>query len=91
VVQADALNRSRISTVVCIPLTSNLKWRDAPGNVFLTGKASGLPKDSVANVSRIIALDKSDLTELAGKLSKAKLELIVAGIDVILGRQERVT
>ena len=86
VVQGDALNRSRISTVVCVPLTTNLNWRDAPGNVFLSAKAAGLPKDSVANVSQIVALDKSDLTELTGKLSRAKMELVLAGIDVILGR-----
>ena len=86
VVQGDALNRSRISTVVCVPLTTNLNWRHAPGNVFLPAKTSGLPKDSVANVSQIIALDKSDLTEVVGKLSRAKTELLLAGIDVILGR-----
>ena len=52
VVQGDALNRSRISTVVCIPLTSNLRWAEAPGSVLLPARASGLPKESVANVSR---------------------------------------
>lgn len=50
VVQGEALNRSRISTVVCVPLTSNLRWADAPGNVLLSARATGLPKDSVANV-----------------------------------------
>lgn len=86
VVQGDALNLSRISTVVCVPLTGNLKWREAPGNVFLPSKVTGLPKDSVANVSQIVTLDKDDLTDTAGKLSKAKTELILAGIDVVLGR-----
>jgi mRNA interferase MazF len=86
IVQGDALNRSRISTVVCVPLTTNLNWRDAPGNVFLPAKTAGLAKDSVANVSQIIALDKSDLTELAGKLSRVKTELVLKGIDVVLGR-----
>ena len=52
VVQGDALNRSRIRTVVCIPLTSNLRWAEAPGSVLLPARASGLPKESVANVSR---------------------------------------
>ena len=86
VVQGDALNRSRIATVVCVPLTSNLKWADAPGNVLLTARSTRLPKDSVANVSQIVALDKSFLTERVGKLSAAKVELLFSGIDVVLGR-----
>jgi len=86
VVQCEALNRSRIATTVCVPLTSNLRWADAPGNVLLTSRMTGLPKDSVANVSQIIALDKSVLTERAGRLSAAKAELVLSGIDVILGR-----
>jgi mRNA interferase MazF len=86
VVQGDALNRSRIGTVVCVPLTSNLRWAEAPGNVALPARITGLPKDSVANVSLIVALDRSLLTDRAGKLARAKLELILAGIDVILGK-----
>jgi mRNA interferase MazF len=86
VVQGDALNRSRIATVVCVPLTSNLKWADAPGNVRLGARATSLPKDSVANVSQIVALDKSFLTERVGKISAAKVELLLSGIDVVLGR-----
>lgn len=86
VVQGDAFNRSRIATVVCVPLTSNLRWTEAPGNVLLSSKVTGLPKDSVANVSQLVTLDKSSLTEQVGKLSKAKLELVLFGIDVVLGR-----
>jgi mRNA interferase MazF len=86
VVQGDALNRSRIRTVVCIPLTSNLAWAEAPGNVLLPTRASGLPKDSVANVSQIITLDRALLTEEVGKLSKRQLELVLSGIDIVLGR-----
>jgi len=86
VVQGDALNRSRIATVVCVPLTSHLKWGDAPGNVLLGARSTGLPRDSVANVSQIVALDKSVLTERVGKVSAAKVELLLAGIDVVLGR-----
>ncbi len=86
VVQGEALNRSRIATTVCVPLTSNLRWADAPGNVLLTSRMTGLPKDSVANVSQIIALDKSALADRAGRLSAAKTELVLSGIDVILGR-----
>ena len=86
VVQGDALNRSRIATVVCVPLTSNLRWENAPGNLLLSARLTGLPKDSVANVSQIITLDKQLLTERTGKLSDAKLKLICSGIDVVLGR-----
>ena len=86
VVQGDALNRSLVATVVCVPLTSNLRWADAPGNVLLPTRATGLPRDSVANVSQVIALDKAVLAERVGKLSRVKTELVLAGIDVILGR-----
>jgi mRNA interferase MazF len=86
VVQGDAFNRSRIATVVCVPLTSNLKWADAPGNVRLASRLTGLPRESVANVSQIVTLDKSLLTEHVGKLTKSKLGLILSGIDVVLGR-----
>ncbi len=86
IVQGDALNRSRIGTVICVPLTSNLKWAHAPGNVLLKNRTTGLTKDSVANVSQIVTLDKTTLTERTGKLSASNLELLLAGIDVVLGR-----
>ncbi len=86
VVQCDALNRSRIATVVCVPLTSNLKWGSAPGNVRLSARLTGLPRDSVANVSQIVAVNKAFLTSRAGKLPRLKLELVLSGIDVILGK-----
>ena len=86
VVQSDTLNRSRIATVVCVPLTSNLKWGQAPGNVVLSAKVTGLSKDSVANASQIAAIDRMSLTECAGRVPPKKLQLILAGIDVILGR-----
>ena len=86
VVQCDALNHSRVATVVCVSLTSNLKWANAPGNVELSAKTTGLPKDSVANVSQIVALDKDCLTSCVGKLSRQKIALLLAGIDIILGK-----
>ena len=86
VVQGDAMNRSRVATVVCVPLTSNLRWANAPGNVLLAGRLTGLPKDSVANVSQLVTLDKNLLTECTGKLSRAKIDLLLSGIDVVLGR-----
>ena len=86
VVQGNHLNRSRIATTVCVPLTSNLRWAGAPGNVLLSAKATGLPKDSVANVSLIIALGRSLLSERVGRVSSKQLAQILQGIDVVLGR-----
>jgi mRNA interferase MazF len=79
------LNLSRIATVVCVPLISNLKWALAPGNVRLSARLTGLPKDSVANVSQIVTVDKALLTARVGKLPHPKLELLLSGIGVILG------
>ena len=86
VVQGDAFNRSAIGTVVSVPLTSTLRWADAPGNVRLSARSTGLPRDSVANVSRIVALDKTVLAERIGKLSRTKIELVLSGVDIVLGR-----
>ena len=86
VVQGDPFNRSAIGTIVSIPLTSTLRWADAPGNVRLTARATGLPRDSVANVSQIVTVDRSILTERVGKLARSKVDLIVSGIDIVLGR-----
>jgi mRNA interferase MazF len=69
-----------------VALTSNLKWATAPGNVLLQSSITGLPKESVANVSQLVTLDKADLTERTGKLSRSKLELVLSGIDAVLGR-----
>jgi mRNA-degrading endonuclease toxin of MazEF toxin-antitoxin module len=60
--------------------------RDAPGNVVLKAKTTGLPKDSVANVSQIVAIDRDTLTERVGKVRAQQLELIFAGFDLVLGR-----
>jgi len=86
VIQGNALNRSRLATVVCIPLTSNLAWAGAPGNVLLKAAVTGLPKDSVANVSQVVAVDRAFLSERVGHLPRRHLELILAGLDIVLGR-----
>jgi mRNA interferase MazF len=86
VVQGNHLNQSRIATVVCVPLTSNLVWADAPGNTLLPAKATGLSKDAVANASQLIAVDRSFLDKRAGRLSPKQLAQILDGIDVVLGR-----
>ena len=86
IVQGNPVNRSAIATVVCVPLTSNLTWARAPGNVLLPAKGTGLPKDSVANASQIVAVDRRILTERVGRLSPASLTQLMNGIDVVLGR-----
>lgn len=86
VVQGNSLNRSRIATIVCVPLTSNLTWADAPGNTPLSGNATGLPKPSVANASLIVSLDRSVLTRKVGKIASKLVEQILQEIDVVLGR-----
>lgn len=86
VIQCDAINRSRIGTVVCVPLTSNLKWAEAPGNVLLKAGVTGLPKDSAANVSLTVALDRGQLAERVGKLPPRHITAIINGIETILGR-----
>jgi mRNA interferase MazF len=86
IVQGNSLNRSRIATIVCIPLTSKLTWADAPGNVLLPEKATGLSRDSVANVSLIVAIDRFCLDEKVGRLGSNLLAQILQGIDIVLGR-----
>lgn len=86
VVQGDSLNRSHLATVVCVPLTSHVKWAKAPGNVLFSARVTGLTKDSVANVSQIVTLDKRLLTDRTGKLPRAQLDVVLSGIDVVLGR-----
>ena len=86
VVQGNAFNASSLRTVVCVVLTSNTRWAEAPGNVLLTARATGLSKPSVANVSQLVTLDRAALTEHAGRLPASSLELVLAGIEVVLGR-----
>jgi mRNA interferase MazF len=87
VVQGDSFNASRIATAVVVPLTSNQRLAAAPGNVSLPKAATGLPRDSVANVSQIVALDRGVLTERTGHVSDELLGRIIAGIDLVLGRE----
>ena len=86
VVQGNPLNRSRIATVVCVPLTSNLIWAEAPGNTLLPRTATGLPKDAAANASQIIAIDRSFLTDRVARLGPKHFAQVLHGVDVVLGR-----
>ena len=84
IVQSDAFNRSRLRTVLAIVLTSNVRLVDAPGNVLIPVNAAGLPKDSVANVSQVITVDRDFLTELAGRVRGELLKDIENGLRLVL-------
>ena len=84
IVQADGFNHSRIATTIAVALTSNLRLVDAPGNVLLTKRASGLPKDSVANVSQFVTVDQDVLAERAGRIGGDLLDAIDAGLRLVL-------
>jgi len=86
VVQNDSLNRSSLRTTVCVLLTGNLRLASAEGNVLLTSRRTGLARDSVANVSQILTVDKGLLEERVGRIGRNDLELIFSGIDIVLGR-----
>ena len=84
VVQKDAFNESHIATTVVIVITGNLNLAEAPGNVFLPKKSTGLPKDSVANVSQIITIDKRFLTKRISNLPRTLYEKVEAGLELVL-------
>ncbi len=84
IVQADVFNRSRIATVLGVALTTNTGLAEAPGNVLLTSGETGLPKDSVANISQIVTADKRFLTERVSRLEPRALAPVEAGIRLVL-------
>ncbi len=84
IIQSDDFNRSRIRTVIAVALTTNLRLEAAPGNLFLAAEQSGLPRDSVVNVSQIVTLDKTFLTEGVGCLGERVMLRVEDGIRKIL-------
>ena len=84
IVQSDDFTRSRINTVVAAVITSNLALADAPGNVRIPGRATGLKKSSVVNVSQIITVDKSYLTERVGTLKANYMKEVDDGLRLVL-------
>ena len=87
VVQSEPFNQSLIGTVVVSVVTSNLRLADAPGNVLLQREDSDLPKDSVVNVSQILTIDKSFLTDRVGSLPREVVAQIEAGLRLVLDLQ----
>lgn len=84
IVQSNEFNESAIRTVVCAVVTSNLRLAAAPGNVRLRRKASGLPRDSVVNVSQLVTVDKRLLTARVGRLSAEALQSVDSGVRLVL-------
>ena len=84
IVQANSFNRSRIQTVIVAVITGNLQRAEAPGNVFLPASASGLPRDSVVNVSQLVTLDRGFLAERAGPLPERLRATVDAGLRIVL-------
>jgi mRNA interferase MazF len=84
IIQDDGFNRSRIATVVVVVISSNLRLVDAPGNVLISAKTAGLPKDSVANVSQIVTIDRDFLDERIGRLPARLMAAVDAGLKLVL-------
>lgn len=84
ILQSEPFNRSRLPTVVGIVVSSNLRLLDAPGNVLIRPQDSGLPRDSVANVTQFVTVDVDYLEERVGKVSRRALAQVEAGVRVVL-------
>ena len=84
IVQSDAFNRSRLHTVIAVVFSTNLRLVDAPGNVLIPAKASGLRRDSVANVSQVVTIDREFLIELVGRVRGQFLKDVENGLRLVL-------
>lgn len=84
VIQNNVFNLSRINTTVVCALTSNLKRATAPGNILLAAGEADLPKQSVVVVSQIVTVDKHELGEYIGTLSRQRVREILEGVDLLL-------
>ena len=84
IVQNDAFNRSRLRTTIAVVLTTNVRLLEAPGNVLVPARGSGLPRDSVANVSQIVTVDRGALKERVGRLPGSLMDQVADGLRVAL-------
>lgn len=85
IVQADSFNRSKINTVITVAITSNLRLAQAPGNVRLAKRQTGLERDSVVNISQVVTLNKSFLIERVSRIPITKLQDVDEGLRLVLG------
>jgi mRNA interferase MazF len=83
VLQANSFNQSRIRTVIVAVLTRNLRLAEAPGNVLLPASTTGLPRDSVVNISQLLTLDRSFLTDEVGKLQGKLMAQVDGGLRLV--------
>lgn len=84
IIQSDTFNKSKIDTVICVVVTSNVRLADAPGNVLLSKSDSNLPRESVVNVSQLITLDKAFLTECVGTINKMLVKKVENGLKLVM-------
>ena len=84
VVQSDGFNRTQLETFVGIVITTNLRLAKMPGNILLEPQQSGLPEESVVNITQIVTANKTDLLEFVGTLSERKMEQIDKGLRLVL-------
>lgn len=84
IIQSNEFNKSKINTCIAVVITSNIRLAEAPGNIYLPNKSTNLPKDSVANVSQVITIDKSFLSEKIGKLNQNLLTKLSEGLKLVL-------
>ena len=84
IIQNDDFTQSRLQTVLVVVLTSKLKLAQAPGNVLLSARTTGLSKSSVANVSQIVTVDKTMLTEEIGQVQSRDMAKVEEGLRMIL-------
>ena len=85
VVQSDPYNQSRLATVLVAVITSNTALATMPGNVFLPSTATGLPRDSVVNITALVTLNKADLSERAGRIPDSLVDEVNRGLRRVLG------
>jgi mRNA interferase MazF len=86
IVQCHTFNNMNLRTVVGVAITGQIKLANAPGNVLLSPNMTGLERESVVNISQIITLDQRSLGERIGRASSRKLEQVLDGIELLIGR-----
>jgi mRNA interferase MazF len=84
IVQSDVFTASAIQTILVLAITSNLRLANAPGNVFMSRQQSGLNRDSIINVSQILTIDKTMLTDFINSLPARKMQQVEAGMRLVL-------
>lgn len=84
ILQANSFNQSKIRTVIGAVVTSNLRLAEAPGNVLLSKRQSGLPRESVVNVSQVLTLDRSILSDRIGRIPPSKQQEVDSGLRLVL-------